>query len=401
MKWIVVFILASCSLVYSQPKKTFELVSKMDGIHFLDNNDTTNIWGYSFYNSEGTPKPKLPSPTLVVNEGDSVHIIMYNTSGEGHTIHMHGLDADQANDGVPHLSYFVSPHVDTGNYRFVAKHAGNYMYHCHVTSTLHVTMGMYGVFIVKAQGGVNQVYTGGPTYTKEYIYFSSDMQKSWNDDYMSIGPFNKYKPDRFLINGIEKNQLFQDSSQVIQAQAGDTVLLRLINLGYSAVKYEFPSQLNATFFTNDGRILNPTEKSDTLTLFPGERTSALLYFNSSYSGYIKVHYHSLYQMKGIGFNEIGINLFSPSSINEQIISTNNFKVFPNPTSGIININFQIDGNEKINIEAVLFDVSGKLVKTDRLFHQKESLDYSNLTKGVYILKLTGRNFSETLKIIKN
>lgn len=401
MRLIIIFILTGYSLVYSQPKKTFELVSKMDGIHFLDNNDSTYIWGYSFYNSEGSLRPKLPSPTLTVNEGDSVHIIMYNTSGEGHTIHLHGLDADQANDGVPQLSYFVSPHVDTGNYRIVAKHAGNYMYHCHVTSTMHVTMGMYGAFIVKAQGGVNQVYTGGPAYTKEYIYFTSDMQKSWNDDYMSIGPFNKYKPDRFLINGIEKNQLFQDSSQVIQAQTGDTVLLRLINLGYSAVKYEFPSQLNATFITNDGRVLNPTEKSDTLTLFPGERTSVLLYFNSSYTGYIKVHYHNLYQMKGIGFNEIGINLYSPSLIEEQAILTKNIKLYPNPTTGIVNINFQIKENEKIDIEAVLFDVSGKIVKKDKLLNQKESLDYSSLINGVYILKLISGNFSESIKIIKH
>ena len=227
------------------------------------------------------------------------------------------------------------------------------------------------------------------------------MQKSWNDDYMSIGPFNKYKPDRFLINGIEKNQLFQDSSQVIQAQAGDTVLLRLINLGYSAVKYEFPSQLNATFFTNDGRILNPAEKSDTLTLFPGERTSALLYFNSSYTGYIKVHYHSLYQMNGIGFNEIGINLYSPSLINEEIISSTNFKIYPNPTSGLININFQVDKNEKIPIDALLYDISGKLIKTNSLLNQKESLDYSSLSNGVYVLKLVGKNFSESVKIIKN
>lgn len=401
MRLIIIFILASYSLVYSQPKKTFELVSKMDGIHFLDNNDSTYIWGYSFYNSEGSSKPKLPSPTLTVNEGDSVHIIMYNTSGEGHTIHLHGLDADQANDGVPQLSYFVFPHVDTGNYRIVAKHAGNYMYHCHVTSTLHVTMGMYGVFIVKAQGGVNQVYTGGPSYSKEYTYFTSDMKKSWNDDYMSMGPFNKYKPDRFLINGLEKNQLFQDSSQVIQAQAGDTVLLRLINLGYSAVKYEFPSQLNATFITNDGRILNPTEKSDTLTLFPGERTSVLLYFNSPYSGYIKVHYHSLYQMKGIGFNEIGINLYSPSSINEKVVSTKNVKLYPNPTSGIIRVVFEADENKKLDIDASLYDLSGKLIRTDKIYSSHRNLDYSMINNGVYILKLNGERFSESLKIIKN
>ena len=68
---------------------------------------------------------------------------------------------------------------------------------------------------------------------------------------------------------------------------------------------------------------------------------------------------------------------------------------------MINVNFQVDKNEKIAIEAILYDISGKVVKTNKIFHQNESLNYVDVTNGVYILRLTGRNFSESVKIIKH
>ena len=119
----------------SQQDLNFLLIARNTGEKILTNNDTIRVFGFAQSLGE---QPGVPGPTLEMNEGDSVHIDLWNVSqGAPHTIHLHGLDVDQQNDGVPHLSFDVH-HMDHGYYHFKAPHAGTYLYHCHVASTIHV-----------------------------------------------------------------------------------------------------------------------------------------------------------------------------------------------------------------------------------------------------------------------
>ena len=71
------------------------------------------------------------------------------------------------------------------------------------------------------------------------------------------------------------------------------------------------------------------------------------------------------------------------------------KVYPNPTTGLINLNF-------INISSINFDVfsiNGKLIK--RYIDYKNSrLDFSNQDKGVYFIQFYVDNKVIVKKIIK-
>ena len=78
-----------------------------------------------------------------------------------HTVHLHGLDVDQASDGVPETGA-VARVGETITYRFVATHAGTYWYHCHVDTVEHLTMGMYGALIVHPADGPGRAWTDGP-----------------------------------------------------------------------------------------------------------------------------------------------------------------------------------------------------------------------------------------------
>jgi len=80
------------------------LFSEMDGIHFLDDGTAVPIWGYGWV-TDGFIT--LPGPLLSYNEGQQVDLNFTNPSPESHTIHLHGLDVDQANDGVPATSFQV------------------------------------------------------------------------------------------------------------------------------------------------------------------------------------------------------------------------------------------------------------------------------------------------------
>ena len=129
----------------------------------------------------------LPGPTLRVNQGDLVRVHFTNTHHQPHTIHWHGIYADQKHDGVPHTSRAIMP-GETYVYEFVAEHAGTFLYHCHVDSYRHIDMGMYGALIIEPEDN---------TWDREYTLVLDD----WDSD---IDPMaHPYEPDHnyFLVNG--------------------------------------------------------------------------------------------------------------------------------------------------------------------------------------------------------
>lgn len=72
-------------------------------------------------------------------------------------------------------------------------------------------------------------------------------------------------------------------------------------------------------------------------------------------------------------------------------------IFPNPSNGIINIT-KTDNIEKIEI----FDMSGKSVYQTNLLPKNNQLDVSNLTQGMYFIRLYKTNTAiETQKLILN
>jgi FtsP/CotA-like multicopper oxidase with cupredoxin domain len=51
-------------------------------------------------------------------------------------------------------------------YQFVAHYAGTY-YHCHVSATEHIQMGMEGALIIRLRGQPNRAYAKYPTLITE------------------------------------------------------------------------------------------------------------------------------------------------------------------------------------------------------------------------------------------
>jgi manganese oxidase len=152
-------------------------------------------------------KAQFPAPMITCAVGDTVILKLKNLGtrtdavplggippNDPHTIHLHGLDVDVANDGVPETSVAAIPAnlpavPGAGNviyYMFTAKLPGTYFYHCHQEADIHVTMGMYGALIVynKGEAGAKDVLSGGgpgspgklfgAKYDKDYVLLLSD-----------------------------------------------------------------------------------------------------------------------------------------------------------------------------------------------------------------------------------
>jgi len=87
---------------------------------------------------------------------------------------------------------------------------------------------------------------------------------------------------------------------------------------------------------------------------------------------------------------------TPTTLGIDDFKTNNFKIYPNPTSlGFVNIASKY--SEIIN--ATVFDILGKQVINSTVTNNK--LDVSNLNTGVYIMRLTQNNATVTKKLVIN
>lgn len=89
-----------------------------------------------------------PGPTLHVKQGDLVVVNLVNHLSFGVTIHWHGIDVPNAEDGVAGVTQDAVKPGQTFTYRFIAQDPGTYWYHSHQFSYDETTGGLYGTLIV-------------------------------------------------------------------------------------------------------------------------------------------------------------------------------------------------------------------------------------------------------------
>lgn len=388
MKKSLPILLVLISITIHCQIKTVNLVSKMNGVFLDESGNNIPYWGFGEFEIGGPLKPSLPGPFLEFNQNDSVIIHFLNGSPENHTIHLHGLDVDQIYDGVGHTSFEILPN-DTFNYIFKTPNPGVFLYHCHVLTTFHLALGMYGMISVNASDSLF-LFNGGPGYNKKYHFLSTDMYQYWNLNMTSPGPFYLYDPDYFMINGKSGNQLFENTSNIIEAEAGDSVLLRLGNLAYSMVEYIFPYGSNPKVYMSDGRPLPTPFTTDTLRIHSGERFSVVLKPTQHIEDYITINYLNMYGYTFEGKNHIGINqMEAPVNILET--SESSILIYPNPIKNDLTIELDHDYDFK---DIQLFDLMGRsYITTHKLENRKITMDCSQLDQGVYIIQIRQSNGS--------
>lgn len=208
---------------------------------------------------------------LEFREGELCSIDFYNRSGMPHTIHLHGLDVDQANDGVPTTSFEVDA-FSSYKYVFRPLHAGTFHYHCHVDTVLHYAKGMFGTIIVRpSDGSTNRAWDGGPTFDEEVLWNLATTDTSWNDNLIASGPETaRFNPDGFVINGGETAAASTDAMTRIAVQRGQKVYLRLVQSSYQWARVSLdglPFEIVAT----DGRPMPTPIQATSWELGPGER----------------------------------------------------------------------------------------------------------------------------------
>ena len=97
--------------------------------------------------------------------------------------------------------------------------------------------------------------------------------------------------------------------------------------------------------------------------------------------------------EGVYVDDVWVGNSNDAVVEKQAIEV---AVMPNPTSGKITVNANIsEGN------VAVYDMLGKQVMTDKIVDGIAEFDLSELTQGVYFIKISDESSVKTVKIVKN
>ncbi|MEK7636268.1 MAG: multicopper oxidase domain-containing protein [Patescibacteria group bacterium] len=244
-----------------------------------------HVWGYN---------GQIPGPEIRVNEGEKVRVIVKNSlpSGNGTSVHWHGVDVEWEADGVPGVTQLAILPGEEYVYEFTAKPAGTKMYHTHgsthMTAAQQLDMGLSGAFIIEPK---KPAYS----YEREYTFVLDewDINGGINSAVTHVhgageqGVIPNF--NTFTING--RTFPFTD---ILPVKKGEKVLIRMINAGTA----EFhPMHLHGHQFSvvaRDGNAIRPEnrETRNTLTVLPGE--TADIIFSAENPGVWLFHCHHIH-----------------------------------------------------------------------------------------------------------
>lgn len=249
---------------YSSAQNPLLIPDTLSGTSFnLNIYDTTKVFYTSYITNTYGVNGKYLGPTLFLNKGDSVNMLVNNTLPDTTTIHWHGLHVASRNDGGPHTT--ILPNT-SWNPRFKVRDlAGTYWYHphLHMKTNLHATKGAAGLIIVR--DSIEATLTlprryGIDDYPLVIQSKAFDLNKQ-----ITVG--NAYD-SVMMVNGTIKPFL------QVPAQA---VRLRLLNASSDRV-YNYGFTGNMTFYqiASDGGLLQNPISLTRLKLGPGERAEVLV-----------------------------------------------------------------------------------------------------------------------------
>ncbi len=253
---------------------------------------TVVAWGYN---------GQIPGPEIRVTEGDKVRIVVTNKLPKATTVHWHGVDVPNDQDGVPGVTQEAIKPGKTYTYEFTAKPAGTRFYHTHggaamVDEAEQLDMGLSGAFIIEPKNYA----TNKPD--REYTLILDE----WNTIGMTgmnrvagkmmnsnINAMMGMAYNVFTING----RSFPDTES-LKVKKGERVRIRMINGGTSTIH---PMHLHGHQFKVVAVDGNPVPEVAQLTrntqpIHPGETYD--IEFIANNPGTWLFHCHELHHADG-------------------------------------------------------------------------------------------------------
>jgi manganese oxidase len=204
----------------------------------------------------------VPGPQIRVKEGDRVRVVVKNELDESTSVHFHGVEVPNDQDGVPFITQPPIKPGGTYSYEFTAPNSGSHMYHSHHNAAKQVGMGLLGAFIIE------------PKQKRAIENVDVDYVMILNDGYHG-----------YTLNG----KGFPATEPVV-AKLGQKVRIRFMNEGMMIHPMHLHG-MHMTVIDKDGWPQPAPWRCDTLNIAPGERWDVIV--NCTNPGVWAFHCHIL------------------------------------------------------------------------------------------------------------
>jgi FtsP/CotA-like multicopper oxidase with cupredoxin domain/plastocyanin len=192
----------------------------------------------------------VPGPTIKVDPGDHVKIVLHNKLPESTSIHFHGLITPNSMDGTTYVTQDpVLPGQDFTYEWTVQDTPAVGMYHSHHIAFQQVPDGLAGAFLVG-----EMPVPSGVTVTQEQIMML--------DDSGVIG---------YALNG----KSFPATAPVVATQ-GEWIVMHYLNEGTQIHPMHLHGMAQVVIAKDGFPVANP-QPEDTVTVAPGERFTVLIH----------------------------------------------------------------------------------------------------------------------------
>lgn len=180
----------------------------------------------------------IPGPTIQVNEGDRVRLIVENRLPEAYSMHWHGLEIPNNMDGMPGISQDLIPPGGTFTYEFTVHQNGTFFYHSHMA--MQEMMGLIGLFIIHPR----RAYT--PRVDRDFAL----VLQGW-----AILPNNTIPNSLAMeFNWLTFNGKAGPATTPMLCKLGERVRIRLVNLGMDHHPIHLHGHQFSVTGTEGGRI---------------------------------------------------------------------------------------------------------------------------------------------------
>jgi FtsP/CotA-like multicopper oxidase with cupredoxin domain len=289
------------------------------------------VWGYT--GTLGGPA-EVPGPALIVNQGDTVNVILHNNLAEPTALLFDGQAMPPDLLGVAAGG--------TATYTFVASKPGTFLYEAGLLANAQhqVALGMYGALVVHSAVAGTAYGDPGTTFTDEALVVLGEVDPVLNN---SVDPatfdMRNYAPKYFLING----QSYPNTVEINATAGVDSVLLlRYIDAG---IDYHSMALLglDQTLIANDANPLAFQRKVTAETIGPGQTYDVLVNIpatvaaGSKYALYDgNLMFHNGIQ-PGYGGMLVFLTVGAPPPPGPDVTgpATSGMGLSPNPTDGTV------------------------------------------------------------------
>ncbi len=240
-------------------------------IHHVPRYQRVKCWGYN---------GSTPGPTIEVTEGDRVRIIVKNELPEPTSIHWHGIEVPNDQDGAaPETQRAIMPGQEY-TYEFTLYQSGTAMYHSGFNVMRQDHMGLHGTFVIHPKKYEIPI-------DKDFVIMLQQWSLLPGTDYLNLVTMD--------FNWFTFNGRAAPNVPVLTVNQGDRVRIRFSNI----IMDSHPIHIHGYIWTNVGTEGGPIPSSAQTkgsTILVAAGTTRDVEFTAWNPGIWRLHCHKLHHV---------------------------------------------------------------------------------------------------------